>query len=109
LPQILKKTLPESPHAPFTVDTTPNDLNKIKFTLNTVKIEGNTVISDEILQQHYQPYLGQKVAATILWQIADNITKHYREQGFFLSKAIVPAQKIERGDIKLEVIEGYFS
>jgi hemolysin activation/secretion protein len=41
-----------------------------------------------------------------LQAIADDITLYYRNHGFILAQAVVPAQKVEEGTITLRVMEG---
>lgn len=41
-----------------------------------------------------------------LQQIADEVTRYYREQGFFLARAVVPAQEVEDGVVTIRVLEG---
>ncbi len=38
--------------------------------------------------------------------IADEITKHYRERGFILAQAIVPAQEVQNGVVNVVLLEG---
>jgi len=38
--------------------------------------------------------------------IADEVTRHYRERGFIIAQAIVPAQEVRDGTVSLRVLEG---
>ena len=44
-----------------------------------------------------------------LRKIADDITRHYHEAGFFLSHTFLPAQRIEFGIVRIRVVEGYIA
>lgn len=41
-----------------------------------------------------------------LQQIADEVTQYYREQGFFLARAVIPEQEVEDGVVTIRVLEG---
>ena len=41
------------------------------------------------------------------YAIADRITTKYRNDGYILSRAIVPAQRISGGALQVQVVEGY--
>ena len=94
---------------PSTVNKTvlPSAADKIKFKLNQLNLTGVTVYKQNALEKYYQSYLGKTISLTDLQQIADNITKQYREDGYIISKTIIPAQKISNGIVTLRVIEGY--
>jgi len=76
------------------------------FVLRRVSIAGANTISRDLLAAAYQPYLGKKVSQADLVTIASGISDIYRNAGFHLSRAIVPPQDINRGSIRIQVIEG---
>ena len=41
-----------------------------------------------------------------LQEIADEVTRYYREHGLILAQAFVPVQNVERGIVKIQVLEG---
>jgi hemolysin activation/secretion protein len=41
-----------------------------------------------------------------LQQVADRVTRYYRERGLILAQAVVPVQTVEDGVVEIEVIEG---
>lgn len=43
-----------------------------------------------------------------LQQVADGVTQFYRDRGFFLARAIVPAQEVQDGVVEIRVLEGRF-
>lgn len=87
----------------------PPEAQKIKFKLNQIHLIGATVYKADQLETSYQNYLGKNISLMDLQTITDNITKRYREDGYLLSKAIIPAQKINNGVVTIQVIEGYIS
>lgn len=106
------KLLPRlSPQKPTVIDTgalpVPEGVSKISFELKAVQVDGVTVFSPQEVAKLYEAQLGQKVSLDLVWELANRITEKYREAGYFLSRAYVPAQKIEDGIITLKVVEGY--
>ena len=85
----------------------PENAGKIKFTLTAVRIEGSTVYSDAALLPLYDAYLGKEINLLTVYKIAEAITVKYRNDGYILSRALVPPQRIRGGTITIRVIEGY--
>ena len=67
----------------------------------------STVYSDEELASLYEDRLGRKVALAEVFGIADAITARYRNDGYILSRAILPPQTIEDGAVTIRIVEGY--
>ena len=80
--------------------------SKPLFVLQSVSITGAVAIPHGRLATAYQPYLGKKVSQADLAAIASAVSDIYREAGFHLSRAIVPPQDIQNGQLQLQVIEG---
>jgi hemolysin activation/secretion protein len=76
------------------------------FMLRHVSIAGAVAISQERLAETYQPYIGKKVSQADLAAIAAAVSDVYRAEGFHLSRAIVPPQDIQGGQLRIQVIEG---
>jgi hemolysin activation/secretion protein len=72
-----------------------------------VIVDGATVYSPTELQKLYQSYLGQEITLAQLQGIADSITQKYRNDGYVLSKAILPPQHIKQGVVHIQVVEGF--
>lgn len=85
----------------------PAEAKEFQFHLVRVTIEGATVFSNDRLRELYAPYLYKDVKLDIVWKIANEITALYRDKGYFLSRAYVPAQNIKDGRIRIKIVEGY--
>ena len=85
-------------------ETAPD--SKPLFVLLKVSLTGAQAIPPDQLSKAYQPYLGKMVSQADLVAIAAAISELYRACGFHLSRAIVPAQDIEGGQVRLQMIEG---
>jgi hemolysin activation/secretion protein len=80
-----------------------------RFHLSAVVTEGSSPLPEEKLAAIYQPYLGRMVSEGDLAAIANQITELYRSAGFHLSRALVPAQEIKNGVVRIRLIEGYIA
>lgn len=85
----------------------PEKLKKIKFKLSNIKLVGNTVYSTPELSQFYKPLLHKTISVADLFIVIQNITNYYRNNGYILTRAILPEQKVTNGIVLIEVIEGY--
>ena len=94
------------PSSPVTGTPAPANAKKIHFILRGFTFENVTVFTPEQLKALYEPYIGKKVTLDIAWQIADALTDKYREEGYFLSRAYVPAQEASKGILKINALEG---
>lgn len=101
-PPVAPVTIPE-----ITPQAAPSGADTVSFTLRAVDLVGNSVIADEALAPLFAPYLDRDVSLATLYEIAAAMTAAYREAGYVLSQAVVPAQEIVDGRVRLQVIEGY--
>ena len=81
----------------------------LKFKLSDVNIIGATVYSKSVLSQYYKSYLGKNISFQDLQNVTDAITARYRQDGYVISRAIVPAQEVRKGVVDIRIIEGYVS
>lgn len=85
----------------------PQGARELRFELKKVEITGATALSEAQLSNLYAPFVGHTVTLDMAWVLAKQITDRYKEEGYFLSRAYVPAQTIEDGTIKIVVVEGF--
>jgi hemolysin activation/secretion protein len=71
-----------------------------------LQINGLTVFSAQDFTDLTSPLIGQKVSLAAIYQLAAEVTQHYRQAGYLLSYAYVPNQEIADGSITLGVVEG---
>lgn len=69
-------------------------------------IRGNTVIASSVLQAQVASYVGQTLTLAQLYDVADVLTRYYRDQGYGLAYVSLPAQTLKGGSVQLQVIEG---
>ncbi len=76
------------------------------FTLNAIKLEGMSAFPKGYFDDLIQEYLGLNVDLNTLNHLTARITNKYREEGYFISRAIVPQQEVIDGTVIIIIIEG---
>jgi hemolysin activation/secretion protein len=79
----------------------------IRFPLVELQIEGATIYRPDQLAALYQPLIGREVGLDEVFKVAEAITLRYRRDGYILSQALLPAQEIRDGRVRIVVVEGY--
>lgn len=80
---------------------------KIKFQLNGIVLEGNHVYSTEQLAPIYEDDLHKTISVADLFGIVQDITNYYRNNGYIISRAVLPPQHVKGGIVHVQIIEGY--
>lgn len=83
------------------------EVQKLKFKLTKLEIEGNKLYTTKQLEPIYQGSIGKEITVAELFKIVENITNYYRNNGYVISRAILPPQHVKGGIVKVQVIEGY--
>ena len=76
--------------------------------LNTVKLSGNSVFSEETLRAALGDVTGKTFDLAGLRGLAQRITDVYQAGGYPFARAILPPQDLANGDLRIEVIEGRY-
>jgi hemolysin activation/secretion protein len=99
-------SIPASP----TTTPPPNAAN-IHLEVQSIEIQGSTVYGSGELQALTVPYTGRTISVADLFRLADEITAKYRNDGYVLSRAVVPAQNLSTSaaSVRITVVEGYVS
>lgn len=85
----------------------PPGAEETRFVLTDLLVDGNTVYTEEELMPLWEGLLGQEITLTQFYGVAAEITVKYRNEGYILTRALVPPQEIIDGVAEIEVIEGY--
>lgn len=89
----------------------PNPLGasatKIKFKLNKIILQGNTVYTQAQLSTLFAKKVGNIITVAELQEIVQSVTNYYRNNGYILSRAVLPPQHVANGIVYIQVIEGY--
>ncbi len=83
------------------------EAKRIQFKLTQIVLEGNHVYSDQQLRALFQNKLNTTITVAELQGIVQDITNYYRNNGYILTRAILPPQHIAKGIVHVRVIEGY--
>ncbi|NBW23896.1 MAG: ShlB/FhaC/HecB family hemolysin secretion/activation protein [Betaproteobacteria bacterium] len=75
------------------------------FLVRQLRVDGNTVFDTATLQALLASMLEQRLTLPQIAQGIDAVTTYYREAGYPLARAIIPAQVIENGVVRMQVIE----
>ena len=68
--------------------------------------QGNTAIGSAELQAQITGYVGQSLTLAQLYDVADVLTRYYRDKGYGLAYVSLPAQTLSGGNVRFEVLEG---
>lgn len=86
----------------------PEGSEEIKLTPSKITVQGNTVYSSSDLSQYFNNVIGKEITLSKIFKIADEITDHYQKNGYLLSFAVVPAQRIAKtSEVTITVVEGF--
>lgn len=85
----------------------PQNAKDVRFTLGAVVVEGSTAFPEAEFVPLYENLLAREVSLADIFAVASAITAKYEEQGYILSRAIVPEQQVSLGIVRIRVVEGY--
>jgi hemolysin activation/secretion protein len=92
--------------APAEEETPKNQDDKNKIKVNRFTFTGYTVLSLGTLESIVEPYQGQELTMGQIKDVANLITREYRNQGYLLAWAYVPAQTVKEGVVEIAIVEG---
>jgi hemolysin activation/secretion protein len=76
------------------------------FVLEAVEIEGSSVYDQARLSALLADRIGEPVDFAGLFEITERIEGLYEADGYIAVRAVVPAQRIENGVVRIRVVEG---
>ncbi|WP_447588296.1 ShlB/FhaC/HecB family hemolysin secretion/activation protein [Aquipseudomonas campi] len=92
------------PDAPSTTATASGPTLQV----NSFTLQGNSAIGSDELLSLLSDLQGRTVSLGELQAGANRITRLYRERGFPLARAYIPAQEIDGGVVQIAVMEGRY-
>ena len=90
-----------------TLVNAPEGAENIKFNFGGLEINGANVFGPGELAPFYEDLIGTEISLAKVYAIANDITLKYRDEGYILTQVIVPAQTIDKGVARLQVVEGF--
>jgi hemolysin activation/secretion protein len=105
-----QKPLPLPPREPRLMIEKPDGqtgrmMSGETFLLQRIKLSGVTIFERKILRALVKDAIGQNISLSQLVKLASRITDYYRDQGYPLTRTIIPAQSIENGVVNFLIIE----
>lgn len=79
--------------------------NTMPFLVRQLRVEGNTVFHSATLQALLAPMQDKRLTLPQIAEGIEAITTYYRAAGYPLARTIIPAQTIEDGVVRVQVIE----
>jgi hemolysin activation/secretion protein len=84
-------------------------LSLTHFLVKDFRFEGNTVFSDEMLGKLVAVFRNKSITSEELQQVPALLTRHYVNNGYANSGALIPDQDASSGIITIRIIEGWVS
>ncbi|HET7922520.1 MAG TPA: ShlB/FhaC/HecB family hemolysin secretion/activation protein [Gammaproteobacteria bacterium] len=106
--RLKKEGLAEQGPEGFTSDEKEKIIKFMQGAVKTASPEEQQKQYQQFIQQLQLERLQRLQGLTIgqLQQVADVVTKYYHDRGYFLARAIVPAQEVKDGVVHIRVLEG---
>jgi len=79
---------------------------KANIQINGVTFSGSTLYTQEQLQAIAAPLVKQRMSLAEINEIAQAVTDRMRSDGYLVASAVVPAQKIQQGVVRIDILEG---
>lgn len=78
--------------------------------IKSFAISGNTKISTKIIIESIKEFENKELSFKQIQEVTQIITKLYRSEGYFVARAYVPAQNIEKNNnvLQIKIIEGKY-
>lgn len=104
-----KPRLPVTPpQVVLPVQPTPSqhDPRARRFLVNAFDFSGNTVYDRRVLKTLLERFIDMELNLYDLNRAADTVTEYYHAHGYTLARAVIPAQKVVDGVVRIRVVEG---
>lgn len=110
-PRKLQKDLKTIPSLKVKKFTAPiEDTTGLKVHVKDFTIKGNSIYSNQLLLSLLDEYKNKDLTISQIKKAASIITKYYRDNGYFVARAYVPAQELSQKNaiVEIIVIEGLY-
>ncbi|AGK57057.1 hemolysin activation/secretion protein [Hyphomicrobium denitrificans 1NES1] len=103
------KSLPRAGGIELPSTIAPANAAHIKLTVRRFEITGSSIYSARDFSDLTAPLTGHPIALSEIYALAARITARYGEDGYVLSRAVVPPQSLSPNGavIRIEIVEGY--
>jgi hemolysin activation/secretion protein len=89
--------------------TAPVGAEHVAIYISEIEVVGSTIYTPNQLAGLYQGLLGHEWALTSVYDLAQRVSAKYGNDGFALSRAIVPPQQLNPNGalVRIQIVEGY--
>ncbi len=82
--------------------------DKSTLFVRSFRVDSPKLVSEAELRAIVAPYQNRKLTIAEIYEVADKITTLYRNQGYLVAKAYVPAQDARRGVLRIKIVAGKY-
>jgi hemolysin activation/secretion protein len=87
----------------------PRAIDEVEFSVTSIKVIGATYFTGDEVHAIFAPLEGRKIVLQDLRDAAEKLEDKYRAEGFFLTRVFVAPQKVQNGELQVQVLEGYIN
>lgn len=91
---------------PFIVFAADETQEVPRFDINSYRVEGNTLISNDKVRDILTPFTGKGKDFGTLQEAVEALEKAYHDRGYVAVQVLLPEQEMRNGVVLLKVIEG---
>jgi hemolysin activation/secretion protein len=99
----------EAPAASAVPGTVPAEAAAVTVEVRQFRFSGNTLLTGQTLDFLIADYRNRPVTLAELYEATDILARAYRESGYTLTSVVLPPQRIDDGEVDIQVIEGRVS
>jgi len=107
LPARPDTTLEAETPARKAVAPAPEGTENLVFVLRDLQVDGMTAYEPSDVRGIYGDSVGREISVATLFEIMAKLQQKYLDDGYALTKVVIPNQNIESGNVRLAVIEGF--
>lgn len=107
IPQVLPEVQPSVQPPQSATPELEASLAEQSFMLYGVKFTGNTVFPRSQLLTYFLPYLNSDTTVQDVFKVVSEIQQLYLDTGYTLTRVYLPDQDLSKGEVTIDVIEGY--
>jgi hemolysin activation/secretion protein len=93
------------PEAPVLAPVPPG-AEAVRLVPRAILVEGATAILPDRIEAETRRLIDREVTVAEIFALAQRLERLYLDAGFFLSRVVVPPQRVENGVVRIRVIEG---
>jgi len=100
---------PAGPAISLPSTVAPPGAENVMLFISEIQVVGSTVYSPDQLAALYQDMVGREWSLKSVYDLAQRITAKYGNDGYVLSRAIVPPQQLnpKGAVVRIQIVEGY--